>query len=75
MGSQKNEQRSLSRGRPRRCLVSRSYNPLDNLEEEAGKLARVLMDICNAAMPKRKPYPRKGSYWWTQEIGVTIGLH
>ena len=39
-----------------------------SLEEEAGKIVRILTDICNTAMPKQKPFPKKGTYWWTQEI-------
>ena len=41
---------------------------LGNLEKEEDKLTRVLKNICNTAMPKSKPHPRRGNFWWSRDI-------
>ncbi|XP_029675536.1 uncharacterized protein LOC115243021 [Formica exsecta] len=39
-----------------------------DVDQQAAWLEDVLTDICDVAMPRAKPSPRRAAYWWSEEI-------
>jgi len=40
----------------------------DNVEEEANSIGAAVTRICDVAMPRSRPAPRRAVHWWSEEI-------
>lgn len=38
------------------------------ITDETASFQAAMVDICDAAMPRAKPFNRRSAYWWTDEI-------
>nr|XP_012227646.1 PREDICTED: uncharacterized protein LOC105675229 [Linepithema humile] len=52
------------------ALVETWSDPPDlvDIEADAEEIGNMAERICDAAMPRSKPAPRRAIYWWTEEI-------
>ncbi|RLU15957.1 hypothetical protein DMN91_011715 [Ooceraea biroi] len=85
LGTNPPPRRSVKGGRPRRWKVKEmcgdtliasllaatwpDRSPANDVEEEASWLQGIVMDACDASMPRvGRPPGRRAAYWWSEEI-------